>query len=259
MNSDEIIIMVICSSLLILVLVAIMAIVFVIAAKQKLRQEIALTQTKIEFEKELRQVENEVSESLMSRFAQELHDNIGQLHTAMYIQIQNQKIDHPEIGEKLNVIETYLGEATRQLKILSRTLNYDYLGHAGLLPAVDMEVEKLRNLKRFDVKYNKEGLTTPLNKNQELMVFRIFQEIIQNALRYSSAKILEVTLTCSENDFYFRIGDDGKGFNVESILSSAASNGLRNMRKRAEMAELKFELTSSPGNGTVYVLKKVHL
>lgn len=248
--------MIISTSLLVFLLVTIMAIAFVLSARQRMRQEMILAETKLSYEQELRRVETEVSEELMSRFAQELHDNIGQLHTAMNIQIQNQKLDHPEYAEKMGTLEAYLNEATRQLRILSRTLNYDYLGHAGLLHSIELETERLKQLKRVEVDLHLNGNISPLNKNQELVVFRIFQEIVQNCLKHADAKHLEIKLECSPTAFDFRISDDGKGFNTENILASERSNGLRNIMKRATMAGLKIELKSSPGKGTSY---RIHL
>ena len=78
------------STLLILLLIAIVILVFFISGKQRVKQEMEMNKAKLLFEQELRQVETEVTEHVMSQFAQELHDNIGQLHTAMHIQIENQ-------------------------------------------------------------------------------------------------------------------------------------------------------------------------
>ncbi len=256
MNQEEILLSIVSTSLLMLILIVIIAIAFVISARQKLKQEMLLAETKLQYEQELRQVENEVSEQMMNRLSQELHDNIGQLHTAMHIQIQNQKLGHPELKEKFETVEAYLGEATRQLKILSRTLNYDYLGHAGLLHTLDLEVERLKNLKRPEISFIKQGLVSPLTKNQELVVFRLFQEIIQNALRHSGAEKIELGLNCSETGFDFKLRDNGKGFDVENTLASANSNGLRNIFKRAELAGLKVKLHSELGKGTTFELTK---
>lgn len=256
MNQEEILLSIVSTSLLMLILIVIIAIAFVISARQKLKQEMELAETKLQYEQELRQVENEVSEQMMNRLSQELHDNIGQLHTAMHIQIQNQKLDHPELKDKLETVEAYLGEATRQLKILSRTLNYDYLGHAGLLHTLDIEVERLKNLKRPEVVFHKEGHISALTKNQELVVFRLFQEITQNALRHSGADKITIVLNCSETRFNFTISDNGKGFDVQNALTSAQSNGLRNIFKRAELAGLKVKLNSDLGKGTTFEITK---
>lgn len=259
MIEKDIVLAIICSTLLILLLIAAVVIVSFISGKKHIQQEMNLAQTKLSFEKELRQVESEVSEYIKSQFAQELHDNIGQLLTAMHIQIENQKIDHPQQAESLKPIEIYLDEVTQQLRLLSRTLNNDYIGHIGLLAAMQLEVDRLRSLKRFQVHWPLIQGGTNLNKNQELMVFRIFQEIIQNALRHSAAKNLYITIDNQNDGFELSVRDDGKGFITEQVLKSQKASGLRNIIKRAQLAGLDCDISSSPGNGSLFTLKTTTL
>ena len=75
---------VVSSVLLILLLIAGITIVFFITGRQRIRQQVELAESKLAFERELRTVETEVTESIMTQFAQELHDNIGQLLTASH-------------------------------------------------------------------------------------------------------------------------------------------------------------------------------
>ncbi len=256
MNSEDIFLAVVSTTLLILLLIAGIVLAFFISGRQRVKQQMELINTRLAFERELRQVETEVSEHIMSQFAQELHDNIGQLLTATHIQIENQKLDHPDLSEGFKPIEIYLGEVTQQLRLLSRTLNHDYLGHIGLAAALLMEVERIRALKRFDVHWQATGSVSELEKNQELMVFRIFQEISQNALRHSGAKNLYVLLR-SENGFELQVRDDGAGFDKEQVLHSAKASGLRNIIKRATLAGMQLEVETGVGKGSLFILKKV--
>jgi two-component system NarL family sensor kinase len=255
--NQEIFLAIICSTLLILLLVAIVVIVLFVSGRQKAKQEMEMTRTKLSYEQELRKVETEVKEQVMGQFAQELHDNIGQLLTAMHIQIENQKLDHPSLTEGLKPVEIYLDEVTRQLKLLSRTLNNDYLGHIGLFSAMQLEADRLTALRRFTVHFPMVQGSTHLDKNNELMVFRIFQEITQNALRHSAAKNLYINVDTSGENFELRVKDDGKGFDSAEILASSKASGLRNIIKRAKLAGLECEIIGSPGNGCLFKLKKV--
>lgn len=248
---------VIYTTLVVLVLVISMGVNFFISAKKRIKQQMQLAQAKLDFEKELRQVENEVSEAIMSKFAEELHDNIGQLLTAAHIQLENQKLSHPQLSEGLKPVGIYLEEVTQQLRLLSRTFNNDYLGHVGLLTAIQTEVDRLKTLKRLEVIWKPVKGPSNLGKNQELMVFRILQEIIQNALRHSSAKHLKIELNNSNNDFELKVLDDGKGFSPEDILNSHKASGLRNILKRAGLAGLSCTIESAPGKGCLYILKKI--
>ncbi len=249
---------VITATLMILFLIAVIIIVIIMGSRKQIKQQIELSETKLAFEKELRQVEIEVSEQVMGQFAQELHDNIGQLLTAMHIQIENQKIDHPALLKEFTPLEIYLDEVRQQLRLLSRTLNNDYLGHIGLKAAIEMEVERLKALKRFktDLSLPKDELK--LNKEQELMIFRIFQELIQNILRHAGANHVWIELQNMANgEFVLSVKDDGKGFDVDATLASPKASGLRNILKRSKLAGLSCEIQSRVGSGTLYQLKTI--
>jgi signal transduction histidine kinase len=243
-------------TLLILLLVSGLFLTFIISSRQRLKQLVVLSETKLAFEKELRTIESEVTENIMSQFARELHDNIGQLLTALHIQVENQKLDHPEMAESFRPTEIYVSEINQQLRLLSRTLNNDYLGNIGLTAAVELEAERLRGLKRFTVHYSAIKGPAQLPKDQELVVFRIFQEIVQNALRHSSAKNLWITIDTSET-FRLEIRDDGKGFDKETMLASGKASGLRNIIKRADLAGLKLNISSTAGEGSLFIIEKV--
>src|SRR6185312_8522568 len=139
MNSTDIALPIISITLLVLLLIAGIIIVFFQAGRQRLKQQMEMAESKLNYEKELRKVETEVSEEMMQQFGQELHDNIGQLLTAVHIQLENLKIDHPGLKEGFKPMQEYLSEATQQLRMLSRTLNNDYIGHIGLLRALGVE------------------------------------------------------------------------------------------------------------------------
>ena len=256
MNQEEIFLSIISTTLLVLLLLAGILITFFISGRRRIKQQIELAETKLNFERELRQVETEVSEHVMSQFAQELHDNIGQLLTAMHIQIENQKLEHPALTEGYKPIEIYLSEVTQHLRLLSRTLNNDYLGHIGLLAALELEVGRLRALKRFTIHWQSVSGHTHLEKNQELMVFRIFQEITQNALRHSSAQNMSISVHL-ENGFELSVKDDGRGFDKETVFASGKASGLRNILKRSALAGMDCIIESSPGKGSLFILKKI--
>ena len=253
---NDIILSIISASLLILLLIASIAISFVIASRQKLQQQQELAETKLAFEREIRKVETEVTEEIMSQFSQELHDNIGQLLTAMHIQIENQKLEHPSLSAGFQPIEIYLTEVTQQLRLLSRTLNHDFVGQAGLVSAMEMEIKRMQSLKRFEVHWNHISGHSGLQKDQELMVFRIFQEITQNVLKHSKAGQFYVTLDSREDSFCLTVRDNGKGFDKEDVFIKGKASGLKNIMKRANMAGLDLEISSKPGEGTLIILKK---
>jgi len=257
MNSTDIALPIISITLLVLLLIAGIIIVFFQAGRQRLKQQMEMAESKLNYEKELRKVETEVSEEMMQQFGQELHDNIGQLLTAVHIQLENLKIDHPGLKEGFKPMQEYLSEATQQLRMLSRTLNNDYIGHIGLLRALGVELKRIQSLRRMEVHWKPVSGSSNLNKEQELMIFRVFQEIIQNCLRHSQSKNMYVSVNNANEGFEITMEDDGKGFDMESTLHSDKASGLRNIIKRSEWAGMQCNIYSAPDKGCVISLKKL--
>lgn len=256
MNNGDVALSVISITSLVLLLISGIIIVFFQAGRQRLKQQMEMAESKLNYEKELRKVETEVSEEMMQQFGQELHDNIGQLLTAVHIQLENIKIDYPALKDGFKPMETYLSDATQQLRMLSRTMNNDYIGHTGLLGAMEVELNRVKALRRFEVHWKPVSGSSHLRKEQELMLFRVFQEIIQNCLRHSQAKNLYVSVDNTNEGFELKMEDDGMGYHVEATLQSNKASGLRNIIKRSEWAGMQCTIRSAPGNGCAITLKK---
>jgi signal transduction histidine kinase len=256
MNNGDVALSVISITSLVLLLISGIIIVFFQAGRQRLKQQMEMAESKLKYEKELRKVETEVSEEMMQQFGQELHDNIGQLLTAVHIQLENIKIDHPMLKEGFKPMETYLSDATQQLRMLSRTMNNDYIGHTGLLGAMEVELNRVKSLRRFEVHWKPVSGNSHLKKEQELMIFRVFQEMIQNCLRHSLAKNVYVSVDNTNEGFEMKMEDDGKGFTVDTTLQSNKASGLRNIIKRSEWAGMQCTIRSAPGKGCTITLKK---
>jgi len=247
---SELVFGIVCSTIAIVLLASGILLVLFIGNRQRLQQKM---QQEIDYEKELRRAETEISEQLMERFAQELHDNIGHSLTCIRMHIENKKLDVPELQELFEPIDIYLGEASDQLRSLSRSFNTDYISSLGFIGAVSLEVKRLQQLKRFSITFEYEDEPINLDVNQELMGFRIFQEILHNVNRHSGAKHLLIRLN-NDNGFTLIVQDDGIGFDVHQTLQSSNASGLRNILKRSALAKLNCTITSENGLGCKYIL-----
>ncbi len=92
---------------------------------------------------------------------------------------------------------------------------------------------------------------SPFSKDTVLLVFRIFQEILNNAMKHSGAKKMFVEIN-GDNGFSMVVRDNGRGFDRELVFDSNKASGLRNIMKRAEMAGLNCLIETAPGNGCGY-------
>ena len=88
------------------------------------------------------------------------------------------------------------------------------------------------------------------------MVFRIFQEILQNVMKHAGAKNVFIRLKTDSEMFELEVKDDGSGFDYEEVFRQNKASGLRNIFKRAALAQLECAIHTKVGEGTSYILKK---
>lgn len=253
---NDIVLGIVATTVVILFLVTGVVYSFFRIQQQRTRQKEALAEAKLAFERELRVIEIEEREKILHRLAYELHDNAGQLLVAMHMQIQTQKMLHPELAEGYKPIEIYLGEVTQQLRLLSKTLNSDAILQNGFEGAVVLEIERLKSLKIFDVEQQIEVSELNLDKDAQLMVFRIFQEIIQNLLKHAKASKIEIELFSAQSEFRLIVRDNGVGFEYEKLFEQNKASGVKNILNRAKLAGLNCSFNTNPGEGTTVILKK---
>jgi signal transduction histidine kinase len=154
---------------------------------------------------------------------------------------------------ELSLVGTYLNEAIDQLRLLSRSLNSEYVSSLGLRKAIDIELGRQQRLGKFSVDWKSDDHSSSLDNNQELVAFRIFQEAVHNAIRHSRAKNLKVQLTF-EPSFQMQIADDGVGFHFDNTIKSDRASGIRNIVRRASMAGFNCVVDTRPGFGCRYTL-----
>jgi signal transduction histidine kinase len=252
MFSNDIAFTVIVTTLLILLLILGVIITIVLANRRHIQQEVKMAQLQVTYEQELRQAEHEVQEQVLTNVARDLHDNIGQLLTYINIQVEQGKLSKPETAPMLAPISDTVQDTIQQVRLLSRSLNSDFLENGGLIQAITQEISRLQQFRSIDIAWTQDDTEPALDKNQRIMTFRIFQEILNNALKHSGAKRIEISLKAKEG-FALTVADNGRGFDLEA-KRAAGGSGIRNMEKRAALANLSLTITTAPGKGSSFVL-----
>ena len=254
MSNGDIVFTILFTTLVILLLISGIVIVVVISNKKRLQQETKMVQMQVDYEKELRVVADEVQEQVLVNVGRELHDNIGQLLTVMHIQVESGKLDRPEMRNLLQPIDDTLQNTILQLRLLAKSLNNDVLEHDGLLKAMEQEVKRLRLLGQYTVHWVNDGADPGLNKDQQLMVFRIYQEILNNMMKHAGAKNIYINMKAKDG-FGLILKDDGRGFDAEAQLMGGGGSGLKNIMKRAALANLICRVESYEGKGSIFSLQ----
>lgn len=230
-------------TLFILLLIAGIAIIIIIANRQRIHQQ-------AKYERELRTIEQEVQETVLSNLAQELHDNIGQLLTVMHMQAKKVEIKQPELKPTLSPIVDTINETTEQVRALGRSLNTDMLRNKGLVENIRMEVARIRSLEKFAIDWQCDVKSITMPTDNQLLVFRIFQELMNNTMKHANAK--QVTITLSDAPFKLSVKDDGLGFDLQAVMKKGM--GMQNIIKRAHIANLSCDIDASPNEGCIFTI-----
>lgn len=194
------------------------------------------------------------------RIAAEIHDGIGQMMTSMRMKLEMIEHKNEGLSEDLPEINDLLQSIINETKKICSDLLPSVLDDFGLSAAV-RELQKLcesSSNMEFEIEDQLEKAKLP--REVEICVFRILQEALNNAIKHSSGSKIFVHVSSDAHCVHLMVQDDGKGFYFDErrILSRefvTKSNGLRNMKERAELLGGNFNVTSEPGKGTIVQLE----
>ena len=232
---SEVVIIVLAGTFLMLLLVIFIISFFFIHQKRQQTHKLEKAALKAQFEQEILNAENEIQDSTMKNISRELHDNVGQMLTLVKIQLNNLSEESPE-NKKINDSKEFVNNVLTDIRALSKSLNSDNLLHEGLEKAIGFELERVKKLGNYAVKFSTNTGIVSLDRKKEVLIFRIFQELLQNCLKHAKAKNIEVSLEETVQCLNLEVVDDGIGFDFEAKIQKngfQSGAGLSNLIHRA--------------------------
>jgi len=199
----------------------------------------------------------EVQEEANRTLSRELHDTVAQTLSVAKIKLENIVHGCPEPGAgNCHEVSSIISEAVTDLRNLSTALRPIIIDQKGLLAAINWYI----NERCVGVKANIDvtGDQYDLDKNIEINIFRIIQEVMQNICKHSLATEVELGINYATDCFEVNIADNGIGFDVEKTRlnwSEHPSLGLINMRERTALLNGELKIDSHCGKGTAINLK----
>ncbi len=210
-------------------------------------------QKDIDFQKSLNETIIETQEHVLNNISQDLHDDAGQQLTYINFQLENLKLESTELETFLKPVSQSVTNLMETVRSISHSLNNQLLLQQDLYKAITNEVERLNKNKKVRLHLNIEKPINKIFNNEEkIVIYRIFQEIINNIFKHAKAK--EITIHIENIPFFeMTITDDGKGFVVETALEKE-SLGLKNIINRAAIIDYKVKIESKINEGTSILL-----
>jgi signal transduction histidine kinase len=202
----------------------------------------------------------EMQEAERRHIARELHDEIGQVLTAVKTNLQAIQLrpDPPTLASRLAESINIVDHALKQVRDLSLDLRPSLLDDFGLAAALEWYVERQAQRCGFKADLVIEPPEVQLPSALETACFRVAQAALTNVARHAHAQYVQVELRqysvqSGGSELQLRIQDDGIGFDVQATLERAtrgASMGLLGMQERVRLVGGQFEIESAPGQGT---------
>ncbi len=223
---------------------------FIAYQKRLLQKQLELNRVVQNQQEEI--IENTIQsqENERKRIARDLHDEVGAMLSVVKLTVGRieKKAEAGKAKELATETKTYLDDVILQVRRISRSLLPPSLEKLGLYFALEELASWVNKSDQLAIECWKRGEQFRFESRQELAIFRIVQELVNNAIKHAEASHISIDIRFSKQLVSVVVGDDGKGFLLEEKMQTGL--GLRNLESRSEMANAKFKMKSLPGKGT---------
>ena len=190
----------------------------------------------------------------MKNISWEIHDNIGPTLTLAKMNSQNiEKASPKSANESTGVSSQLISKAIHDLRALAKSLNPDYVTDSDLINLIHEELDRVKKIGKQQMTFEQTGIPYKVPHHHSL--FRVFQEVLSNAVKHSEATEIAVIITFNPNYFGFQVKDNGKGFDPDDI-QGAKGLGLRNIKARMHIIGGTVDIDSSPGAGATITIRR---
>lgn len=179
------------------------------------------------------------------RIAQELHDHLGSLLATVKVNLST--IPVQEGKEQFQTASKLVEQACKDVRSLSHSLHIGITEQFGLQPALEALAASVNDYKALQVRFHFSLPPETLSAAQEILLYRIVQELLSNTLKHAKASRFEVSITGFDTMVNLMAEDNGRGFGQQRT----AGMGLQGIEERVRQMQGDFSIDSRPGHGTI--------
>ncbi len=244
-------------SICLLIIMAVTLIAFFHHTKKKIvEKEQEKAALKIEHQRKILQTSIAIQEQERNRIAQDLHDAISAKLNVVSLTTHVLLIDKTINEKQKTALEQILDITTNTLES-ARKIAHDLmppiLDKFGLKAALEELFEEFTANTSIDIEHNVEELAK-LSKTNQLHLFRIIQELINNSIRHGKANELVIYMEQAPTGFMLHYQDNGVGFNVKEIKKKPGI-GIQNVKSRVKILNGNLTIESTPNSGSKFIIR----
>ncbi|MES1257263.1 MAG: sensor histidine kinase, partial [Acidobacteriota bacterium] len=229
-----------------LVVIVLTSLYLVHYTRRLFRQVAMLSERRSELARQLISMQENTFRSI----SRELHDDFGQILTAIGALLQRADRKSGELLEVREIVQTTL----EKVRSLSHALHPVVLDEIGLESALDVYLPDFERQTGIEIRYEKIGASRELDREVSIHLYRVMQEALTNVSRHSGSKCAAVRLRFLDHAVVLEIQDEGSGFGN----TDRKGLGLVSMRERAELMNGTIEYLGEDGGALVRVTVPVH-
>ncbi len=188
-----------------------------------------------------------MQENAFRSISLELHDDFGQILTALGAMLQRASRRAPEIAGDLREVREIVQATLEKVRALSHALHPVVLDEAGLESALDVYLPAFERQNGISIRYQKSGESRAIDRQVSIHLYRVMQEALTNVARHAGTKSAAVRLLFGHETIALEVEDDGVGFGA----SHGRGMGLVSMRERAEMVHGTIEFLPGANRGAL--------
>lgn len=232
-------------------------ILLLVRSRYKRKQLVAAQQNEIAVREAYISATIDSQESERKRVAQDLHDGMGQLISALRMTLG--KIS-PEVSQEQRVViveqsEKIVNDMYREVRGVAFNLMPQTLIQHGLVPALQEMALRLNESGGVRIHITNFAMPNRLPEIQEISLYRIIQEWTNNILKYANAAKIEINLVADDNELSITIEDNGQGFDAQR-LEKGSGNGWKNIQSRVGLLKGSVLIDTNLGRtGTTLILQ----
>lgn len=200
-----------------------------------------------------------VQEDERKKISRELHDVVAQALHGINVRLATLKIEARKntkgLERNISLTQNLVRKSTNIVHRFARELRPAALDDLGLIPALHSFMKSFTARTGIRTHLTAFEGIEKLNATKRTAVYRVAQEALTNVARHAHASRVRVTLSKEPKFIRMEVSDDGRSFQVPSLLQARGTKhlGLLGMRERVEMVGGRFEIESTPGKGTTII------
>jgi PAS domain S-box-containing protein len=204
-----------------------------------------------------------IREEDRTHIAREIHDELGQLLTALKMDIavfnrriltKKKELTNSEIKSEINSINALIDKSIHTIRKIASELRSEILKDLGINEAIEWHAKEIKNKTGMDFVFISKVNNEEFNEPKSSALFRIFQETITNIIRHAEATKFEIMLEKKDHNIVLSVKDNGKGIRKEE-LNSRKSIGILGMMERARMLDGSVDIEGIKNEGTIVRVK----